>query len=391
MKREKSKEAFKQLCDVIPGGVNSPVRACRAVLDFPVVAARGAGDLIWDVDGNQYIDFCMSWGALIHGHAHPEVVEAAYSQMQMGTTFGITTVGEGKLAEKIRSLIPSMEKMRFVSSGTEATMSAVRLAKGFSGKELLVKFSGNYHGHSETTLKGASVLPYNDVEAFLSFMREKGSQVAAIIVEPIAGNMGTVPASKAFLQALRDSGALLIFDEVINGFRVSKHGAQALYGIVPDLTCLAKIMGGGFPAGAFGGRRDIMDRLAPLGEVYQAGTLSGNPVAMAAGLKALELLDKPGFYEELQRKTDLLTVPVREKIELQQVGSMFTIFFEKPALYKAFFNYLLERGIYIPPLQEEAWFVSMAHTDEHLLYTRDCCISFLREMATSDKLAVLGY
>lgn len=424
LSREKSRHVYDQLCEVIPGGVNSPVRSCKAVLDFPIVAERGWGDLVFDVDGNGYIDYCMSWGALIHGHAHPEVVAAAVSRVQDGSTFGMTTEGEEKLARKIRESLPSMEKIRFVSSGTEATMSAIRLARGFSGKDLLVKFSGNFHGHADYLLikagsgvrginaeatsagipkgilEGTAVLPYNDEAAFTAFMQLHGDKVGAIIVEPIAGNMGTVPAKKPFLQALRDCGAPLIFDEVINGFRVGKNGAQGLYGITPDLTCLSKIIGGGFPAGAFGGRAEIMDKLAPLGQVYQGGTLSGNPVAMAAGLKTLELIDRPHFYEELLRKTDLLTVPLRQKIQkknlnacLQQVGSMFTLFFGArsvsaadelsqldAALFKEFFNYLFERGIYIPPLQVEAWFISMAHTEEHLTYTRDVCLEFIERM-----------
>ena len=422
--RKRSKEVYEGLCEVMPGGVSSPVRTCRAVLDVPMVAERGAGGVVYDVDGNGYIDFCMSWGALIHGHAHPEVVEAAVARMREGSSFGITTEVEGKMARKIREALPSMEKIRFVSSGTEATMSAIRLARGFSGKEVLVKFSGNFHGHSDgllvkagsgvadlnvegtsagllkETLKATAVLPYNDEGAFEAFMKAHGERVAAIIVEPIAGNMGTVAAKKSFLEALRRSEAVLIFDEVINGFRVAKGGAQALYGIRPDLTCLSKIIGGGFPAGAFGGREEIMNLVAPLGQVYQAGTLSGNPVAMAAGVKTLELLEKPGFYEELERKTNLLTAPLRRFIEekglhacVQQAGSMFTIFFGSKQVtsmedaeklnkgqFKAFFCHLFERGIYMPPLQIEAAFVSSAHSDEQLIRAREVCLEFLRTL-----------
>lgn len=422
--REKSKEIYQNLCEVIPGGVNSPVRTCQAVLDFPIVAERGEGDRVYDVDGKGYIDFCMSWGALIHGHAHPAVVDAACARMREGSTFGMTTEGEGRLARKIRSLIPSMEKIRFVSSGTEATMSAIRLARGYSGKELLIKFSGNFHGHADSmliragsgvsemrqatsagipkgVLESTVVLPYNDERSFTDFMKAHGDKVGAIIVEPVAGNMGTVPGKKTFLHCLREAKAPLIFDEVISGFRVSKHGAQALYGITPDLTCLSKIIGGGFPAGAFGGKKEIMNHLAPLGQVYQGGTLSGNPVAMAAGLKTLELLDEEGFYEELERKTNLFTLPLKKMIEkknlnlcLQQVGSMFTLFFGRKEVncvedtvsldkeqFKQFFCYLFERGFYIPPLQVEAWFVSMAHTDDHLIQARETALEFLASMS----------
>lgn len=426
--RPASKTAYRQLCDVIPGGVNSPVRAFKGLGQTPMVVARGAGDLIWDVDGYRYIDYCGSWGALVHGHAHPHVVASATEYLHRGSSFGITTEIEGKLARRIAKHMPSIEMLRFVSTGTEATMSAVRLARGYTGRNLIVKYAGNFHGHADGFLiqAGSGVfgntptsssagipagllqytvsLPYNDIEASRHFLREHGGDVAAVILEPIVGNMGVVPADPLFLAMLREETAkqktLLICDEVMTGFRVSLSGAQSLYGITPDLTCLGKIIGGGFPAAAFGGRREIMELLAPLGPVYQAGTLSGNPVAMAAGNAAIEMLEGPGTYEELQRKTDLLVNPIRAylattelSICLQQVGSMFTLFFGQSAvcnmddaknldlpLFASFFRYLFERGIYAPPSQYEAWFVSTVHTDEHLLYTQEAILAFLRDL-----------
>lgn len=423
---KKSEEIYQKLCEVIPGGANSPVRAFKEVGGNPLIVEKGIADCIYDVDGRKYIDYCGSWGALIHGHAHPKIVESACNQVRNGSTFGISTEIEEKLARKIIQHMPSIEKIRFVSSGTEATMSVLRLARGYTKKDLIVKFSGNYHGHADFLLvqagSGVSVLPsssssgipqdivrqtislpYNDIDACLKFfsLPEYRNKIAAVILEPIAGNMGVVPAKIEFLKVLREEskkiGALLIFDEVITGFRVSLGGAQLLNHIVPDLTCLGKIIGGGFPAAAFGGKKEIMDSLAPLGSVYQAGTLSGNPVAMHAGFTALELLEQPGFYEELERKTAIITEPVRRLIQekqidgcLQQVGSMFTLFFGSKSIdngedakkvdlkkYAQFFHFLLEEGIYIPPSQNEAWFVSHVHTDEHLLKTRDIVLEFL--------------
>lgn len=394
-------------------------------MDLPLVAERGEGAVVYDVDGNGYIDYCMSWGTLIHGHAHPEIAKAASDQAFRGSTFGLTTPFEAKLAEKLRALVPSLEKVRFVSSGTEATMSSIRLARGFTGRKKIVKFAGNYHGHADLLLmQGGSglfdlnpratskgipqeaiettvSLPYNDCDAFNTYMDTAGREVAAVIVEPVAGNMGVVPASKAFLNALREKtlkeGSLLIFDEVMSGFRVAKGGAGERYGIQADLSCYSKILGGGFPVGAFGGKKEVMDQLAPLGEVYQAGTLSGNPVAMSAGLKALELLDAPGFYEALEEKSASLTDPIAEYIRakglnicLNRVGSMFTLFFgvkevntlsdvEKmdKAAFKNFFGFLFERGILAPPSAQEAWFVSQAHTADQLKKTRDILLEFL--------------
>ncbi len=398
----------------MPGGVNSPVRSFGAMGIAPMIVASGQGDTLVDADGNRYIDYCGSWGALILGHAHPAVVAAASAQMARGSTFGITTELEEQLARKVVELIPSVEKVRFVSSGTEATMTALRLARGWTGRSKIVKFAGHYHGHSDlllvqagsgvaslnpvATSKGLApgaiadtiVLPFNDVAA----LKAIGSDVAAVILEPVAGNMGVVPAERPFMEALREvtekSGALLIFDEVINGFRLGLQGAQGLYGVRPDLSCYSKILGGGFPIGAVGGRREILDQLAPLGQVYQAGTLSGNPVAAAAALATLEELVKPGFYEGLEAKTRFLVEPLQKAgLCVQQVGSMFTIFFGVERVrtradldrldkerYAALFRYLFERGVYLPPHSNEAAFVSSAHTEEHLAQTRDLILEY---------------
>lgn len=426
--RPKSSVVYERLCEVIPGGVNSPVRSCKSMNQMPLVAERGLGDLLYDVDDHSYIDYCGSWGALIHGHAHPEIVKAAQQRLGLGSSFGITTQIEEELARYIVSLIDSVDKIRFVSSGTEATMSAVRLARGFTKREIIIKFAGHYHGHADFFLvqagsgvgmlpqsssvgipqdivKNTLCLPFNDIEVCRQMLRDPNikERIAAVILEPITGNMGVVPASQAFIQMLRTEteniGALLIFDEVITGFRVGLTGAQGLYGIKPDLTTFGKIIGGGFPAAAFGGRKEIMDCLAPIGHVYQAGTLSGNPVAMEAGLKALKMVNQEGFYEKLQQKTDLLIQPIKTYLKetgkqatIQQMGSMFTIFFGLKEVnrfedtkrldneaFSRFFRFLFSRGVYIPPLHIEAWFVSMAHTDEHLNQTRDLIIEFFEK------------
>ncbi len=409
---------------VIPGGVNSPVRAFGGLGLTSMVVERGAGDLIWDADGRQYIDYCGSWGALVLGHAHPSVVAAAQAQVALGSSFGIATRVEAELAEKIVELMPSIEKLRFVSSGTEATMTALRIARGVTGRAKIVKFIGHYHGHSDALLvkagsgvfalgeassKGVSAgtvadtvcVPFNDREALGNVFHKLGDQIAAVIVEPVSGNMGVVPPEPGFLEYLRTEtarvGALLIFDEVITGFRVALHGAQRLYGIDPDLTCLGKIIGGGFPAAAVGGKARFMDVLAPLGPVYQAGTLSGNPVAMRAGLQVLEAITKSGFYDVLEQKTKLLCRPIEEAIArakkpvcLQRVGSMFTIFFGLKSVQRAedlrsldqarfakFFRHLFAHGIYVAPAAQEASFVSAAHTDEHLRYTAKVIAEFI--------------
>lgn len=419
---------YDRLCDVMPGGVSSPVRACLKMGVTPPIVDYAKEDCFYDVDGNRYIDYCGSWGALIHGHAHPRILEAVAKRMAKGTSYGMTTPIEEQLARKIIQFIPSVEKIRFVSSGTEATMGALRLARGYTGKDVTIKFTGNYHGSSDLLLvkAGSGVtglpesssdgvprdivqhtisIPYNDSEACKAIFCHPlyAERIAAVIVEPIAGNMGTVPATLEFLETLRQetyrTGALLIFDEVITGFRVSLNGAQGLYGISPDLTCFGKIMGGGFPAAAFGGKREIMDCLAPLGKVYQGGTLSGNPVAMEAGLQALSMLEADGFYEELNQKTEAITKPVQELIQkkginacFQQVGSMFTLFFGRRSvknteeaqlcdekMYACFFRYMLSNGVYLPPLQFEAWFVSSAHSQHHLDKTGEIIRQFLIE------------
>ena len=410
---------------MIPGGVNSPVRSFKAMgFSPPLIAESGKGDLIRDADGREYIDYCCSWGALILGHAHPEIVKAAQEQTAKGSTFGIATEIEEKMARKIVDAIPSIEKIRFVCSGTEATMTAMRIARGYTERPKIVKFTGHYHGHSDSLLvqagsgvaslnplatsKGVLLsaiadticLPFNDFDAVRACFRT-GSQIAAVILEPIAGNMGTVLPEPGFLETLREEtarvGALLIFDEVITGFRVGARGVQGLKGIEPDLTCLGKVIGGGFPVAAVGGRGEILDCLAPIGQVYQAGTLAGSPVAMRAGLETLLILERGGFYEELQERADRLLRPIEEALArrgaaavLQKSGSMFSLFFGvgkvsskedlrnlDEATYVRLFRHLFERGIYIPPSFHEAWFISSAHTDEHLDYTAACIRSFI--------------
>lgn len=422
LQREKSEAIYQSSLQLIPGGVNSPVRCFPGLGQTPLIAARGKGDLLWDVDGKQYVDFCGSWGALILGHAPDRVVQAVREQVAWGSSFGLPTGEEERLAKKIVGHIPSIEKIRFVSSGTEATMSALRLARGYTHKSVIVKFDGNYHGHSdgllvkagsgvahmnqaasskgipEEFLRGTVSLPYNDTEG-CERMIQGIEGLAAVIVEPIAGNMGVVPAKREFLEMLRrvtyEKGALLIFDEVISGFRVGLAGAQGLYGIKPDLTCLGKIIGGGFPAAAFGGRTDVMDHLAPLGQVYQAGTLSGNPVAMRAGFEVLLEIEREGFYEELERKTASFLAPIEKGLRergrgcVQRVGSMFTLFLDRNEVrgiedlgdgmptFSGFFRSLFERGVYIPPSPYEAWFISAAHTEENLEYASRVIVEML--------------
>jgi glutamate-1-semialdehyde 2,1-aminomutase len=429
LKRPVTQKIFESLCKVLPGGVNSPVRSCKSMHQLPMVVASALGDQLIDVDGFSYVDYCCSWGSLIHGHANPAILEAVSKRMVLGTSYGITTPIEGEIAREAIKLVPSIEKIRFVSSGTEATMSALRLARGFTNRDYVVKFVGNYHGHADFLLvqAGSGViglsktsssagipydaikhtisLPYNDVKAVKSYLQdpEFRDRIAAVILEPVAGNMGVVPATQEFLTTLRIEtariGALLIFDEVITGFRVAIGGAQSLFGIKPDLTCLGKIIGGGFPVAAFGGRAEIMDFLAPEGPVYQAGTLSGNPVAMAAGLESLKLLQQPGFYENLQKKAHIITQPVAELLKkkkanacVQQVGSMFSLFFGQSlvlnmddahkinsGLFVRFFQFLFENGVYIPPSAHESWFISSAHQESHLEKTRDLILKFINE------------
>ncbi|CCB86203.1 glutamate-1-semialdehyde 2,1-aminomutase [Parachlamydia acanthamoebae] len=422
--RPASQLTYSHLCSVIPAGVNSPIRACKGLDHLPLVVESAEKDLIQDVDGNKFIDYCGSWGALIHGHAHPKILAAVQKRLEKGTTFGVTSAIEGQLASKVVQWIDSVEKIRFVSSGTEATMSAVRLARGYTGRNYIIKFNGNYHGHADFFLvkagscvaelsasssagipaevvKHVISLPFNDGEAVKKVFAELGDQIAAVILEPVAGNIGVVPAQPEFMELLRqetlEAGALLIFDEVITGFRLGLRGAQGMYSIKPDLTCFGKIIGGGFPAAAFGGRKEIMDFLAPLGPVFQAGTLSGNPIAMEAGLQTLVLAEQPGFYEKLEAKTQVIVQPVQEFILqnelpacIQQVGSMFTLFFGRRRVmnqeeaqqldlprFARFFRFMFAQGIYVPPSQHEAWFVSNAHEQEHLETTRDAILAFL--------------
>jgi len=410
MLRPNSQEIFRRATDVLVGGVNSPVRAFRAVGGEPIVVDRAGGARLWDADGNEYIDYVCSWGALILGHAHPKVVQAIEEQARRGTSYGMPTELEVELATRIRSAIPSCEKLRFVSSGTEATMSAVRLARAATGRDLIIKFDGCYHGHSDSFLSeagsGLATLgiaacpgvpqalaeltlnaPYNDAAATEKLFETHRDKIAAVIVEPVAANMGVVPPKPGFLQALRDlcsrHGALLIFDEVITGFRLCYGGAQNLFGITPDLTTLGKIIGGGLPVAAYGGRRDLMDRVAPLGPVYQAGTLSGNPLAMSAGIASLDLLAAPGFYESLEAKAKRLGDGIAAAVAESQAaatsvrsGSLLTLFLSREKVtdyaaakkcdtqrFAAFFRGMLDRGAFLAPSQFEALFVSSAHTD----------------------------
>ena len=396
---------FRRALELTPGGVNSPVRAMKAVgLDEPFFVERGEGANLFDVEGNRYLDWVMSWGPLLFGHADPETVEAVREAALQGTSFGAPTEREVELAAEIVDAVPSVEKVRLVSSGTEAAMSALRLARGFTKRDRVIKFAGCYHGHVDALLASAGsglatlaipstpgvpsgtaadtiVCPYNDVDSVADAVMRYGEGLAAIIVEPVAGNMGVVPPADGFLEALRSlcdaSGALLVFDEVITGFRVARGGAQERYGVSPDLTILGKIVGGGLPLAAFGGRADAMDALAPSGPVYQAGTLSGNPIATAAGLAVLRRLNDPSVYEELERRSARLEEGLAELGRVQRVGAMLTFFMtDRPVRnfddaqacdterYGALFRHLLEQGIYVAPSQFEAMFVSLAHSDE---------------------------
>ena len=408
---------FSDAKSVIPGGVNSPVRSFSGVGGTPIFIDHAQGAYIYDSMGKAYIDYVGSWGPMILGHAHPEVISAVKAAAEKGLSFGAPTEIETLLAQKVCELVPSINLVRMVSSGTEATMSAIRLARGYTGRDKIVKFEGCYHGHSDSLLVKAGsgaltlgvpsspgvsaavaentiTLPYNDSAAVSKVFAEIGEQIACIIVEPVAGNMNCVPPVPGFLETLRqvcdDYHSVLIFDEVMTGFRVALSGAQGLYGIKPDLTTLGKILGGGMPVGAFGGDRKIMEYLAPLGPVYQAGTLSGNPVAMAAGLKTLELIAVPGFYDALAEKTEQLTSGMKERasragiaLTTNQVGGMFGLFFSAEekitrfaqvmacdqALFKRFFHAMLADGVYLAPSAFEAGFVSAAHSDQDLEQT----------------------
>jgi glutamate-1-semialdehyde 2,1-aminomutase len=406
----RSEELFARARRVIPGGVNSPVRAFKAVGGTPRFIARAQGARVWDVDGSAFVDYLGSWGPMILGHAHPAVLEAVSRAARDGTSYGAPCAAEVELAERVTRLVPSMEKVRFVSSGTEATMSALRLARGFTGRRKILKLEGCYHGHADALLVAAGsgvatlgipgspgvpegtvadtvVAPYNDAAAAERVFAQHGRDLAAVIVEPVAGNMGCVPPREGYLQALRDltrrHGALLVFDEVITGFRLGLGGAQAFYGIDPDLTCLGKIVGGGLPVGAYGGRAEIMDRIAPDGPVYQAGTLSGNPLAMAAGAATLDHLERAGAYPRLEALTGRLCGGLQRAAAaagvdatVNHVASLFTVFFcsgpvtdyasaktADSAAFARFFHAMLDRGFYFPPAQLEAAFVSLAHAE----------------------------
>lgn len=409
---ERSRQLFDKACGLFPGGVNSPVRAFKAVGGTPVFLARGEGAYVYDADGNRYVDFLGSWGPLILGHANAAVVAAIADAAKDGTTFGASTEREVQLGEAIRALFPSMERMRFVSSGTEATMSALRVARGFTGRNKIVKIDGGYHGHADMLLAAAGsgaatlgipgsagvtpaavadtvIVPFNDEGAMAAAFAANAGEVAALIIEPIPGNMGLVPPKPGYLAALRrlcdEHGVLLIFDEVISGLRVAPGGAQELFGVRPDMTCLGKIIGGGLPLGAYGGRADIMKVIAPDGPVYQAGTLSGNPLAMAAGLAMLGRLGRES-YARLDEMGARLQAGLNDAIQssgvtatLQRIGSAFTLFFcgaqvtdfatakrADTKLYAHFFHGMLERGFYLPPAQLEAAFVSLSHTEAHI-------------------------
>lgn len=408
-----SAAAFERAQQIIPGGVNSPVRALRSVGTTPLFIERANRAYVTDIDGNTFIDFCMSWGVFILGHNNPAVSRRAVEAIQRGSSYGIPTENETFLAERVRDAFPSMERLRFVNSGTEATMSAIRVARGYTGRDTLVKFEGNYHGHADhllvsagsavaniSTASSAGVpddftkhtvcLPYNDVAALEHYFSGHGNHVAAVILEPVACNMGVVVPTEEFLKATRrltsQYGSVLIFDEVITGFRLAFGGAQQRFGITPDMTTVGKIVGGGYPAAAFGGRADIMALLAPDGPVYQAGTLSGNPVAMAAGLETLHQLATPGFYDQLETRSSQFIAELQQiirgkDIQLNHCGSMFTLFFNPNPVrnfadarrsdqerFTRYFQRMLERGIYVSPSQFEGNFISECHTDDILEY-----------------------
>ena len=428
MKLENSRELYKRAVESIPGGVNSPVRACRSVGCDPVFIDRAIGCFIFDADGNRYIDYVGSWGPMILGHRPAPIVEAVQRVLERGTSFGAPTDLEVELAERVIQAVPSVDMVRMVNSGTEATMSAIRLARGYTGRDTIIKFDGCYHGHADTLLvqAGSGVatlaipgspgvpesvaghtlsLPFNDLNAVWEVFEARGGEIAAVIVEPVAGNMGLVPPVEGFLEGLRklteQYGSLLIFDEVMTGFRVAYGGAQDLYGVTPDLTTLGKIIGGGFPVGAYGGKKQVMEQIAPQGNVYQAGTLSGNPVAMAAGIATLNELSHDGFYDALDQKSERLTDGLQGAaaaagvpVQISRVGSMVGMFFTDQAVtdfdeaktsdldrFTDYYQAMLARGIYLAPSQFEALFVSSAHNLEHIDETIQTAGEAMSELA----------
>lgn len=431
MNHTRSSSLFDQAQRSIPGGVNSPARAFKAVGRDPLFIERADGARLYDEDGNSYLDYIGSWGPMILGHRHPAIIEALEAVLRLGTSYGAPTRAEIDIAELICEIVPSIESVRLVNSGTEATMSAIRVARGFTGRDLVVKFIGNYHGHVDSLLVKAGsglatlgisdsagvpaafaattiALPFNSLAAVEECFRAHGDKIAAVILEPVVGNMGCVPPAEGYLAGLRkitqQYGALLIFDEVMTGFRVALGGAQQRYGVTPDMTTLGKIIGGGLPVGAYGGRKDIMDKVSPVGPVYQAGTLSGNPLAVAAGLATLQLLKKePQVYENIDRKTDALATGVAAAaaaagvtMTVNRVASMVTFFFNpgpvtdwdsasvsRTDVFGAFFRAMLERGIYLPCSQYEAAFVSAAHTEEDIEATVNAAAASLKEVTSN--------
>lgn len=432
MEVKRSKELFEEAKKYIPGGVNSPVRAFKSVGDVPRFIERAKGSHIWDADGNEYIDYVCSWGPMILGHAHPKVVEGIKEQAEKGTSYGAPTELEVKLAKMIVEAVPSVEKVRMVNSGTEATMSAIRLARGYTGRNKIVKFEGGYHGHVDPLLvkagsglttfgvptspgipedfaKHTITVPFNDIDALKKVIEEFGKDIAAVIMEPVMANAGLIIPEEGFLEKVReiteDNGILLIFDEVITGFRLSLGGAQEYFGITPDLSCFGKIIGGGLPVGAFGGKREIMDHLAPEGPVYQAGTLSGNPLAMIAGIRTLEELKKPGVYESLREKTEKLSKGLKEaakkagiyeKLCFKQIESISIVYFTNKNVknyqdaltsntkaYALFFREMLKMGIYLAPSQFEVAFMSTAHTQEDIEKTIEAAEAAFKKVADS--------
>ena len=426
-KRRKSTKAFKKAQNVIPGGVNSPARAFSAVEMDPIFIEKGEGAYLYDIDGNKYIDYVNSWGPMILGHAHDEVLQAVTETAARGTSFGAPTVMENELAEKIIEMVPSVEMVRMVNSGTEATMSAIRVARGFTGRDKIIKFAGCYHGHGDSFLikagSGALTLgepdspgvpasvaqntltaEFNDLDSVETLFQNVGDDIACVIVEPIAGNMGVIPPNDGFLQGLRNlcdqHGSLLIFDEVMTGFRVAPGGAQEIYGVMPDITTMGKVIGGGLPAAAYGGRREIMNRVAPAGPIYQAGTLSGNPLAVAAGLTTLQLLSEPGFYQRLNEKANKFFKNTQTFIQennlplsLNWVNSMGCLYFKSGGVenftqatesdtqrFAKFFGAMLDAGLYIAPSQFEAMFISSAHTEEDLAETTSSLSTILSNL-----------